>query len=234
MLTVENISANYGSVRVLWDVSISVKKGEICGLFGRNAAGKTTLMNCCLRIMPVSSGRVLIDGKDLAKMRTYEICAQGVGYVSEERDIFPALTVRDHLCMVANASNKKYPEALKVAKDLFPRLLSLQNRYGCSLSGGEAQALKLIMALIRDPKILLLDEPCRGLHPDVFCHFFNEIYRLNQNEGTTVLLVEQNIAAALKIMDSYYFMKEGRIILQNAIENPEKDADLISSHILHA
>ena len=216
MLELKNVCTFYGKIQALWDVNLTINKGEIVTLVGANGAGKsTTLMSICGAV-PIASGEVLFEGQPLNKLKTDRIVRLGISQVPEGRLIFPELSVLNNLELGAYLRNDKagIRDDLDYVFQLFPILASRKNQPGGTLSGGEQQMLAISRALMARPKLLLLDEPSLGLAPIIIRQIFNIIRKVN-DEGTTVFLVEQNANQALKVADRGYVMETGRITLHD-------------------
>ena len=214
LLALEDVTAAYGRLPVLHDVSLQIRPGEIVSLIGANGAGKsTTMMTICGRPR-ASHGRVVFDGQDITQRPTHEIARLGICQSPEGRRIFGRMTVMENLQMgaiIANAPDGFEADVARVF-DLFPRLKDRASQRGGTLSGGEQQMLAIARALMGRPKLLLLDEPSLGLAPLVVKQIFEAIKELN-TDGLTVFLVEQNAYHALKLADRGYVMVNGRITM---------------------
>ncbi len=213
MLRLEKINTFYGNIQALKEVDIEVKKGEIITLIGANGAGKsTTLMSIC-GIVPPRSGRVIFEDQEITRTPTDEIVAKGIIQVPEGRRIFPALTVRENLDMGAFLRNdkEKIRQDVEYVFELFPILAQRRNQVGGTLSGGEQQMLAISRALMANPRLLLLDEPSLGLAPIIVQQIFSIIKKINEEQGTTIFLVEQNANLALRTAHRGYVMETGRI-----------------------
>ena len=230
MLSVEGATVYYGRVRALREVSLTVNDGEIVTLIGTNGAGKTTLLNAISGILPLASGQVCLDGKPLSGLPAHKVVRVGVGYVPEGRQVFGSLSVLDNLMLggysrnisswldfisplgrFANRSQVK--DSLQNVYRLFPILKERSKQRSGNLSGGEQQMLAIGRALMSSPKILLLDEPSLGLAPNLAREILHLLVRLRQ-EGVTILLIEQDAMAALKIANRGYVMERGRIVAE--------------------
>ncbi len=223
MLKIESISVHYGAIQALRNVSLHVNEGEVVTLLGANGAGKTTLMKVASGIHPLTKGRVVFRDQDIAGLPAEEILALGVGHVPEGRQIFAPLSVRDNLCLGAYVRfRREKKEAiwrdLDSIFELFPILKERQEQRGGTLSGGEQQMVAIGRTLMSRPKLLLLDEPSMGLAPMVVSNIFDSLQTL-RSRGTTLLLVEQNATAALKVADRGYVLETGRIILEGDTED---------------
>jgi branched-chain amino acid transport system ATP-binding protein len=222
VLTLRNVESGYGSLKVLRHVSLHVSRGEIVSIIGANGAGKTTLLRTVLGLLRAQGGEILFEDRDITAARTESIVRGGCSLVPEGRQVFAPMTVRENLLLGATARLGR-GEALRVEEDLdrvfalFPRLLERAKQLAGTLSGGEQQMLALGRALMARPTLILLDEPSMGLAPMVVKEIFQIIRRLRE-EGNTVLLVEQNARAALKIANRGYVLENGRIILEASAE----------------
>ena len=220
MLEVENIHTYYGNIHALKGISLTVDKGEIVTLIGGNGAGKTTTLRSITGIMKPLEGHVKLEGEDLAPFKAHEIVYKGMAMVPEGRRIFARLNVAENLEMGAYSRSNKQEIAsdLERVYNLFPRLRERRNQIAGTLSGGEQQMLATGRALMARPRILLMDEPSMGLAPVLVELIFDTIKRINE-EGTTVLLVEQNALMALSIANRAYVLQTGEIVLHDKAEN---------------
>jgi len=214
LLEVDNITLLYGRIQALHGISVTVDQGEIVALIGANGAGKTTTMRAISGLRAVASGRVRFNGADITRMRADLRVSAGICQSPEGRGIFPGMTVRDNLEMGAYTRR----DSANIAKDmahvleLFPRLRERIKQPGGTLSGGEQQMLAVGRALMSRPKLLLLDEPSMGLAPMLIQQIFEIITEINQRDGTTILLVEQNAQQALSRAHRAYVLETGRIV----------------------
>ncbi len=212
MLKLERVFASYGPIEALRGIDIEVGEGEIVSLIGSNGAGKSTCLMTVCGVLRPAAGRILLDGADIAGMEPHEIVERGVSQVPEGRRIFPRLTVRENLEMGAFLGRGNFSSLLDNVFRLFPILKERQRQPGGTLSGGEQQMLAIGRALMSGPKILLLDEPSLGLAPIMVSRIFKTIREINE-EGMTVLLVEQNAKAALRLSHRGYVIEGGTIAL---------------------
>jgi branched-chain amino acid transport system ATP-binding protein len=232
MLRVEKASVAYGRVMALRDISLVVNDGEIVTLIGANGAGKTTLLNAISGVVHVKSGSIWLDDYQLSKIPSHRTVRLGIGYVPEGRQTFGAMSVKDNLTLGSYAQSTRNPLSslgyvgwfmrrpsvqanLETVFRLFPILKERQKQQAGSLSGGEQQMLAIGRALMSSPKILLLDEPSLGLAPNLVKEILKLMVRL-RDEGLTILLVEQDANAALKIADRGYVMERGRITIEGS------------------
>ena len=218
MLEVKTLNQFYGGSHTLWDVDLTVPAGSRMCLMGRNGMGKTTLLRCIMGLQPSRSGSILFEGKDLIQRRAEERAKLGIGYVPQGRDIFPYLTVEENLRIgigIRKNGVKAIPQRIF---DLFPVLKKMLNRRGGDLSGGQQQQLAIGRALVLEPKLLILDEPTEGIQPNVVHEIGDIILRLNQEQGLTVLLVEQKLPFARRVASDFCILDKGRRVAAGQIE----------------
>ncbi|NSZ19931.1 ABC transporter ATP-binding protein [Agrobacterium vitis] len=209
-LQLNGISSGYGAVDVINDVSLAIKQGEIFALMGKNGMGKTTLLKSILGFMPLSKGSVNVDGKAIAGKRPAELVASGIGYAPQEQPLFQDLSIRDNL-RLALRSDRELSPALKRVYSYFPFLEERLVQKAGTLSGGEQKMLILARALMLRPKLLLIDEISEGLQPSVIIHIASALKHDRARNGTTILLVEQNLDFALSVADRWAVLKLGAI-----------------------
>lgn len=224
MLTVENLSINYGAIEAVKEVSFRVEEGEVVTLIGANGAGKTSILRTISGLVRPKIGRISFLGEDIHKSQARKIVAKGLSQVPEGRHVFAGLTVMENLEMGAflkkdKADNQK---TLKMIFDRFPRLEERKHQDAATLSGGEQQMLAMGRALMSKPKLLLLDEPSMGLAPIFIQEIFDIIQEI-QKQGMTVLLIEQNANKALSIADRAYVLETGKVVLSG------KGSELLAS-----
>lgn len=219
LLEVNNLEVYYGVIRALKSISFEVNEGEIVSLIGANGAGKTTMMQSVVGMIPKRGGSVIFDGKDITKMPCHKIVQLGMTQVPEGRRIFQELTVLENLMMGAYTvrDSQRYKDDLESVFARFPRLAERRNQIAGTLSGGEQQMLAMSRALMIRPKLLMLDEPSMGLAPILVDQIFDIIKELHAS-GTTILLVEQNASKALEIADRAYVLETGSITLSGTGE----------------
>jgi branched-chain amino acid transport system ATP-binding protein len=217
MLTLQAVSAGYGSFRALFDVSIDVDAGAAVGVIGPNGAGKTTLMRAISGLIPLLSGDMRMHGRSLAGLPAHHIVERGIAHVPENRRLFPLLSVEENLRMGAyiREARRHYEEQLGWVYELFPRLKDRRTQLAGTLSGGEQQMCAIGRALMSRPKLLLMDEPSAGLAPLVVQQVFDLVGRI-RSQGLTVLIVEQNVQQVLDIVDRAYLLEVGSIRLQGS------------------
>ena len=214
LLEVKNLEVYYGVICALKGISFEVNEGEIVSLIGANGAGKTTMMQSVVGLIPKKNGTVIFDGKDITKTPCHKIVELGMTQVPEGRRIFQELSVYENLMMGAYTvrDQQKFKEDLESIYERFPRLAERRNQIAGTLSGGEQQMLAMSRALMIHPKLLMLDEPSMGLAPILVDQVFSIIKELHE-AGTTILLVEQNASKALEIADRAYVLETGSIML---------------------
>lgn len=214
MLKVENLEVSYGVIKAIKGVSFEVNQGEVVALIGSNGAGKTTILHTITGLISPHAGSIMFEGKELTKVPAHKIVGMGMAHVPEGRRIFQELTVFENLKLGAFIINDKkvIEKNLQYVYEHFPRLKERKNQIAGTLSGGEQQMLAMGRALMSNPKIILMDEPSMGLSPILVSEIFNIIQEVS-NDGTTVLLVEQNAKKALSIADRAYVLETGKISL---------------------
>ena len=230
MLEVAQLDVAYGDAPALWDVSLSVGRGELVAVVGPNGAGKTTLVNAIARLLPIRRGLLRLDGVDLAHAAAHEACRCGIAIVPEGRRLFSHMTVEENLeigCYLAGARRLRR-ESLERVYDIFPILRERRRQRAGTLSGGQQQMVAIGRALMAHPRLLLFDEPSLGLAPALVDHLF-EIIRAVHEQGVSILLIEQNVAKALEIAGRAYVLEGGRVVSEG------RPAELLAqSHIREA
>lgn len=214
MLKITDLNTFYGPIHALKGVNLTISQGEIVSLIGSNGAGKTTLVNTIVGVTKSSSGKVEFMGKDITNPNTYQMTKMGISISPEGREVFPALTVEQNLRLGAYSVNdkKKIDEEYERVYQIFPRLKERYKQTAGTLSGGEQQMLAIGRALMSNPKLLLLDEPSLGLAPNLVILIFDLIKTINQ-QGVTILLIEQNANMALKASNRAYVLENGNIAM---------------------
>ncbi len=232
VLSIENLNVHYGSIHAVKGISFEVKKGEIVTLIGSNGAGKSSTLGAIMNITPKSAGKVVFNGINITNLPTHEIVKLGLTLVPEGRRIFPNLTVFENLLMgcYTRRDRTAIKEDLDWVLKLFPRLKERLKQLGGTLSGGEQQMLALARGLMSKPKVLMLDEPSLGLAPLLVVEVFQVIQQI-RNEGVTILLVEQNALAALKVSDYGYVLETGKITLHDKGQNLIKNEDVAKAYL---
>jgi urea transport system ATP-binding protein len=225
MLSVEHAWVYYGESCILKDVSIQVPSGQIVCLMGRNGVGKTTLMRTIIGVLKARQGRIFFDEQDLTHSPPHQRARAGIGYVPQGRGIFPYLSVYENLLMGFEAAqNRKVdPEALAEVFATFPVLEQMQGRVAGTLSGGQQQQLAIGRALVRRPRLLLLDEPTEGIQPSIMLEIEEVIGALQQRGDIAILLVEQFLDFALGVANYYYVMETGSLVSQGPTSQFDED-----------
>ncbi len=215
MLTLENISVNYGAIEALTGINLHVEQGEVVTLIGANGAGKTTTLRTITGLLEPKEGRVMYEGNEISGVATHKLVSKGIAMSPEGRGVFANLSVRENLEMGAfiRKDKKGIADDMERGFALFPRLKEREQQKAGTLSGGEQQMLAMARALMSRPRLLLLDEPSLGLAPLVV-HTIFEAIELIRKEGATILLVEQNAYAALHHSDRAYVLETGRIVME--------------------
>ena len=215
MLELKDLKVAYEKVQVLWDISFSIKAGDVVTLLGSNGAGKSTTVKTIQGILKPKSGSIKFMDKHIEGLPAYKIVDEGIALVPEGREIFPKMNVFENLILGAYVPRAKesLDESLEWVLTLFPKLEERKKQLAGTMSGGEQQMLAIARALMSKPKLLMMDEPSLGLAPVIVLQVFEIIKKLHE-EGVTILLVEQNVHHALEIADSAYVLEKGRIILK--------------------
>jgi branched-chain amino acid transport system ATP-binding protein len=211
VLEVHDVVVRYGSIEALHGISFDIQQGEIVTLLGANGAGKSTTLRMLSGLRAPTSGSVTFEGRDITQVKAHEFSAMGISHVPEGRRIFPVMTVEENLEMGAFARRGSLSDDLDEIYTQFPILKDRRKQLGSNLSGGEQQMLAIGRALMSKPRLLLLDEPSMGLAPMIIDQIFSIIKQIRET-GTTIFLVEQNAAQALRLADRGYVMENGRIV----------------------
>jgi branched-chain amino acid transport system ATP-binding protein len=235
LLKIRNLQTYYGRIRVLDNVSLSVKPGEVVTLIGANGAGKSTILNCISRLIPCREGEIFFQGQRINGQPPEAVVRLGICQVPEGRQIFQPLTVLENLELgaylrYAKRNRSSIQQDMDMIFSLFPVLAERLQQISGTLSGGEQQMLAIGRALMSRPKLLLLDEPSMGLAPRLVADIFHTVVKLRQ-EGLTILIVEQNARAALRIADRGYVMETGKIILQGTASELLEDHDVKRAYL---
>ncbi len=223
VLEVEGLHAFYGKSHILHGVGLSVRQGEIVTLLGRNGAGKTTTMASLVGLVPPRQGRVTLFGQDVTGWPPFRVAALGLGFVPEGRRVFPNLTVEENLKVPLERPG---PWTIERVYQLFPRLKERRGNRGRQLSGGEQEMLAIGRALLLNPRLLLLDEPSQGLAPLIVREVFRVIAAM-RDEGMSVLLVEQNVRAAVEIADRAYVLDDGKVVYDGTAADLARDDEKV-------
>ena len=220
MLEVRGLRAGYGRTEVVFDLDLSVTAGEVVSLMGHNGAGKTTTLRTILGLLPARAGSILFDGRDVTSVSSKGNVDAGMALVPSERFVFPDLSVHDNLLLGLGRLRDKAQRAqrLDAVHELFPILEERRDQAAGTMSGGQQRMLSLGVLLSTSPKLLMLDEPSLGLAPTIVEQIFAVVRRLADEHGLAVLLVEQNVPASMSISDRFYGIRNGRIFLEESIE----------------
>jgi branched-chain amino acid transport system ATP-binding protein len=209
LLIADSLTAGYvPGVNILNDCSLDLYDGELVGIIGPNGAGKSTLVKAMFGLVNVRDGRVRLRGEDITNMKAHSLVSRGIGYVPQNNNVFPALTVQENLEMGAFLKPKQFGERLEVVGEMFPRLIERKEQRAGALSGGERQMLAMGRALMLDPSVLLLDEPSAGLSPALQDEVFIRCHQINK-AGVSIVMVEQNASRCLQICDRGYVLDQG-------------------------
>jgi branched-chain amino acid transport system ATP-binding protein len=220
VLSIEGLNAGYGRKQVVFDVSMRVGRGEIVGVLGHNGSGKSTTIKTVHGVTPALGGKIVYNGQDTTGNGTRTNVRNGMALIPSERFVFQDLSVLDNLLLGgANEPDTGRRDArMKLVYELFPILEERSSQLAGTMSGGQQRMVSLGLALMSSPKLLMLDEPSLGLAPTVVQHIFRAVRHLADTEGLSVLLLEQNVGQALKIVDRVYVMRSGRVLLEETVE----------------
>ncbi|WP_372831186.1 urea ABC transporter ATP-binding subunit UrtE [Pontibacterium sp.] len=219
MISISNLNQRYGGTQILWDLNLDIKPGSCTCIMGRNGVGKTTLLKCLMGLLPVQSGDILLNDEPLQNKPAEYRAPAGIGYVPQGRDIFPMLTVEENLRIGLPIRKDKAKEVPEKIFELFPVLKEMLHRRGGDLSGGQQQQLAIGRALVLEPKVLILDEPNEGIQPNIVQQIGDVILKLNQEEGLTVILVEQKLGFARRVGKEFRLMEKGRVVASDQMAN---------------
>lgn len=236
LLSVENLVVNYGAVEALKGISLEMQEGDIVAVLGANGAGKTTLLKAISRLVHIKSGTIKLKGEDLSKFPAHQLASIGISHVPEGRKVFATLTVEENLSLGAwGIRNQANPEELQKTKEwifhLFPILKQRRKQLAGTLSGGEQQMLAIGRGLISKPKILLLDEPSLGLAPILVQEIFRVIKQIHEEEGVSILLVEQNARKALGVARYGYILETGKIAIHGPAAQLREDERVKAAYL---
>jgi branched-chain amino acid transport system ATP-binding protein len=228
LLEVKGLNAYYDDSHILFDVSLEVAKNEVVALLGRNGAGKSTTLKSLMGVVRPQSGSIVFDGVEIVGLKSHAIAQAGMQLVPEDRRIFGSLNVEDNLILAGLTAPQRWP--LERVYAMFPRLKERRGSRGTDLSGGEQQMLAIARALVREPKILLLDEPFEGLAPIIVRDLLATCRTLAE-AGQTILIVEQNISAALTLADRIYVINNGHIVEALAAQAVRDQPEVLNRHL---
>ena len=230
-LEVHNVNTHYGTSHILFDVSLQVNEGEVVCLLGRNGAGKTTTLRTIMGLARTKEGSVLFNGMEISGREPYQIARMGMGYVPDERLIFPDLTVRENLEVAIKDGDKSFNWTVEKVYELFPKLAELDGNLGGYLSGGEQQMLTVGRTLMGNPSLVLLDEPVEGVAPIVVQELGQQIKQLKEM-GMTILFAEQNLRFAHQISDRAYIIETGRIRFNGTMAELHKNKKIQQKYLM--
>lgn len=228
LLKVEGLNAYYGDSHILFDVSLRVERNEVVALLGRNGAGKSTTLKSLMGVVTPRAGSILFDGNEIAGKKSHKIAQAGMQLVHEDRRIFGSLNVEENIILAGLTAANRWP--LGRVYEIFPRLKERRLSRGTDLSGGEQQMLAIARALVREPKILLLDEPFEGLAP-IIVQDLLATCRMLADSGQTIVVVEQNLSAALSLADRVYIVNNGHIVESLTAEAAKSQPDLLHRYL---
>ncbi|GAA3847747.1 ABC transporter ATP-binding protein [[Pseudomonas] carboxydohydrogena] len=228
LLEVKGLNSYYGDSHILFDVSLNVNRNEVVALLGRNGAGKSTTLKSLMGVVTPRSGSIMFDGQDLAGKKSHIIAQAGMQLVHEDRRIFGSLNVEENIILAGITAPKRWP--LDRVYEMFPRLKERRDNRGTDLSGGEQQMLAIARALVRDPEIILLDEPFEGLAP-VIVRDLVKACRDLAAAGQTIVLVEQNLAATLALAQRVYIINNGHIVHEGPALEIKKQPELLQRYL---
>lgn len=212
MITLNSVNQKYGGTQILWDLNLAIKPGSRTCIMGRNGVGKTTLLKTIMGLLPISSGTITFDGKDISKSSVELRPDTGIGYVPQGRHIFPQLTVEENLTVSLNCKRQKSKVIPEHIYELFPVLKEMLHRRGGDLSGGQQQQLAIGRALVLNPQVLILDEPNEGIQPNIVQLIRDVLLKLNKEQGMTIILVEQKLPFARAVGEEFVLMEKGQVI----------------------
>jgi branched-chain amino acid transport system ATP-binding protein len=228
LLEVDKINSFYGDSHILFDVSLTIAKNEVVALLGRNGAGKSTTLKSLIGAVRPRSGRITLGGQPIHGLPPHAIAAHGLQLVPEDRRIFGSLNVEENLLLAGITAKSRWP--LERAWEMFPRLRERRRSRGTDLSGGEQQMLAIARALVRDPKLILLDEPFEGLAPIIVRDLLATCRALAE-AGQTIIVVEQNISAAIALADRVYILNNGHMVEETSAQAVRDQPELLHRHL---
>lgn len=219
MIEVKNLNQFYGQSHTLWDLSLEIKEAKCTCLMGRNGVGKTTLAKAIMGLLPIKSGEILFEGKNIIKLGSEKRAGIGIGYVPQGREIFSQLSVKENLDIGLLGNRNRLKAVPDKIYELFPVLKEMLKRKGGDLSGGQQQQLAIARALCLEPKLLILDEPAEGIQPNIVQQIGSVIDYLTKEEKITVILVEQKLPFARRHADDFFLLERGNVVANGEIEH---------------
>lgn len=230
MLEATEVNVSYGKSRVINNLSIKIEKGSRTAILGRNGVGKTTFLKSAMGVLPMSTGKLIFDGKDITKMKTFKRSVEGLGYVPQGREIIPLLTVNDNLELGAMGHKGiNIEEKKEWVLNYFPALRVHMNRNGGVLSGGLQQQLAIARCLMGEPKMILLDEPTEGIQPNVVMEIADILKKIAGETGITIAVVEQNLKFARRLADNFVIIQKGTVVAKGTMD--ELSDDIIKKYL---
>jgi branched-chain amino acid transport system ATP-binding protein len=212
ILEISDLNAGYGKSHILFDISLNIEKGIICAILGPNGSGKSTILKSIFGLTNIYSGSIIFKGMNITGMKPHKIAQLGIAYLPQVDSVYSNLSVRENLIMAGyTLSKEEIEERIRNVCEIFPILKKYMGRRVMTLSGGERQILAMAMALMRQPSLIMLDEPTAHLAPRIAIQIFDKIKELNKDYGVTIVLVEQNVRGALEISDKAYLLVSGKI-----------------------
>lgn len=229
MIELEKVQQKYGGTQILWDLDMKIEAGSRTCIMGRNGVGKTTLLKVIMGLLPISGGRLSLNGKDLAKASVEARPELGIGYVPQGRHIFAQLTVEENLKVSLNCKRQESKIIPKQIFKLFPVLEEMLHRRGGDLSGGQQQQLAIARALVLNPDVLILDEPNEGIQPNIVQLIRDVLLKLNKEQGMTIILVEQKLPFARAVGEQFHLMEKGQVVASG--EMSELNDELVGKYL---
>lgn len=231
MLRIEGLNVFYGDSPALRAIDLEVGEAEIVAVLGRNGVGKTTLLKAIMGLLPVRSGHIRFGDAEITNLPPYRVVRHGIGYVPQEREMFPGFTVYENLKIGGLETNgRELGRAIEEMCILFPLLRERSNQLGGTLSGGEQQILALARALVGRPRLLLLDEPTEGIQPSTIAYIVEKLLEINRRLGVSILLVEQNLAVAFRMAQRCYILEKGQVVVKGT-PGTLRDDVIIKRHL---
>jgi urea transport system ATP-binding protein len=229
MIELKSVNQKYGGTQILWNLNLNIEKGSRTCIMGRNGVGKTTLLKTIMGLLPISSGSLAINDRDMSKSSVEKRPEIGVGYVPQGRHIFPQLTVEENLKISLNCSRQTSKTIPNHIFKLFPVLQEMLHRRGGDLSGGQQQQLAIGRALVLNPDILILDEPNEGIQPNIVQLIRDVLLKLNKENGMTIILVEQKLPFARAVGENFHLMEKGQVIASGKMT--DLNDELVSKYL---
>lgn len=231
MLVLDRVDVHYGTAHVLHGVSLQIEQGQTVCLLGRNGAGKSTTLKCVMGIVPASRGEVTFEGTRLNGLRPHKIARLGIAYVPEDRRVFGSLTVEDNLRAASRAPRHVVSSAVDRVFEIFPDLQAHYRQVASSLSGGQQQMLAIARGLVSEPRLLLIDEPTEGLAPALVQAIRESILTATEQQGLSVLLVEQNFDLAMNLGDYFFVLSRGECVFHGTQQALASRDDIVVEHL---